>query len=228
MGPVIFSCIWETIGSVHESLDLVLSCLLNAAETPQIGTKSYVLTLSNVQYFTVLSSERRGGEMRVEHFVCGRRIFWLGCTHFAHFIATLLIRTSFELLEQMIVALACQNPQLVSGKLIARLLKLLRLTSKNPKSDLAEHDNWPSIAILVRILLMLSFENLIYVQQYLPELFHIIIMTFHTGSSIMRATVHGLLINIVHSLYTSTNLPDHPSVSKLRYCQSAVQLPPNM
>ena len=78
MGPVIFSCIWETIGSVHESLDLVLSCLLNAAETPQIGTKSYVLTLSNVQYFTVFSSERRGGEMRVEHFVCGRRIFLVG------------------------------------------------------------------------------------------------------------------------------------------------------
>jgi len=71
------------------------------------------------------------------------------------------------------------------------------------KERLEEHPKWKDIEVLLRILLMLSFENLLYVSQYLPELFHIVLLLFATGPPLVRATVHGLLINIVHSLYTT-------------------------
>jgi len=71
------------------------------------------------------------------------------------------------------------------------------------KERLEDHPKWKEIETLVRILLMLSFENLLYVSQYLPELFHIVLLLFATGPPLVRATVHGLLINIVHSLYTT-------------------------
>jgi hypothetical protein len=59
---------------------------------------------------------------------------------------------------------------------------------------------------LLRFCLMLSFNNRLYVQQYLPEIFHIIVLVVSTGSSLVRSTVHGLLINVIHSLCTSLKL----------------------
>lgn len=40
------------------------------------------------------------------------------------------------------------------------------------------------------------------------ELFYIVIMLFATGTSDIRATTHGLLINIIHSLYTIKVTPE--------------------
>ena len=55
---------------------------------------------------------------------------------------------------------------------------------------------------------MLSFENLLFVEIYLPELFHLVILLFSTGPYLMRSIIHGLVINIVHSLYTSVATAD--------------------
>ena len=65
-----------------------------------------------------------------------------------------------------------------------------------------DSQSWMEISILLNLLFVLSFENLVYVQQFLPELFHIILLVFASGDIESRKVVHGLLINVVHSLYT--------------------------
>jgi hypothetical protein len=96
---------------------------------------------------------------------------------------------------------------------------MIQLISSTPKAGvdrLDDHDSWPSIIVILRLLFMLSFENCIYVQQYLPELFHIVMMLFSSGNSYIRSTTHGLLINILHSLYTIT-VTNENKLQGLRY-----------
>lgn len=63
---------------------------------------------------------------------------------------------------------------------------------------------WDDIAILARYLLMLSFNNCLDVARHLPYLFHTVTFLVCTGSLSMRASTHGLVINIIHSLCTCT------------------------
>lgn len=63
---------------------------------------------------------------------------------------------------------------------------------------------WDDIAILARYLLMLSFNNSLDVVRHLPYLFHTVTFLVCSGSLSMRASTHGLVINIIHSLCTCT------------------------
>ena len=63
---------------------------------------------------------------------------------------------------------------------------------------------WDDIANLARYLLMLSFNNSLDVARHLPYLFHIVTFLVCTGPVSMRASTHGLVINIIHSLCTCT------------------------
>ncbi|KAJ9578083.1 hypothetical protein L9F63_025059, partial [Diploptera punctata] len=63
---------------------------------------------------------------------------------------------------------------------------------------------WDDIAILARYLLMLSFNNCLDVARHLPYLFHAVTFLVCSGSLSMRASTHGLVINIIHSLCTCT------------------------
>lgn len=56
--------------------------------------------------------------------------------------------------------------------------------------------------ILSRYLLMLSFNNCLDVVEHLPYLFHAVTFLVHTGPINMRASIHGLVINVIHSLCT--------------------------
>eukprot|EP01133_Synstelium_polycarpum_P017457 gene17457-20830_t len=115
-----------------------------------------------------------------------------------------------ETVAEMVSIMASQSPQLVAGKLIAKVLRLLERTTEAPiVVELAEHKLWSQIVVYLRILLTISFDNLICAQQFLPELLHIICSTFSIGNTHVRITVHGLLINTVHSLYTSLVSPDN-------------------
>lgn len=51
---------------------------------------------------------------------------------------------------------------------------------------------------------MLSFDDHLHVPQYLPEICHALALLVSTGSPLIRATVHGLVINLVHGLCTAT------------------------
>lgn len=77
-------------------------------------------------------------------------------------------------------------------------------TCTNPTQFLEQHMMWDDIAILARYLLMLSFNNCLDVARHLPYLFHTVTFLVCSGSLSMRASTHGLVINIIHSLCTCT------------------------
>lgn len=77
-------------------------------------------------------------------------------------------------------------------------------TCHSPTQFLEQHVMWDDIAILARYLLMLSFNNCLDVARHLPYLFHTVTFLVCTGSISMRASTHGLVINIIHSLCTCT------------------------
>lgn len=102
------------------------------------------------------------------------------------------------------VALASANVQLVAKKVIGRLCRVIDKTCTNPTQYLEQHMMWDDIAILARYLLMLSFNNCLDVARHLPYLFHTVTFLVCSGSLSMRASTHGLVINIIHSLCTCT------------------------
>lgn len=65
---------------------------------------------------------------------------------------------------------------------------------------------WDDIAILARYMLMLSFNNSLDVAAHLPYLFHVVTFLVATGPLSLRASTHGLVINIIHSLCTCSQL----------------------
>ncbi|XP_073824813.1 neurofibromin 1 isoform X5 [Musca autumnalis] len=109
-----------------------------------------------------------------------------------------------EIMADTAVALASANVQLVSKKVITRMCRVMDKTCSNPAQFLEHHMMWDDIAILGRYLLMLSFNNCLDVATHLPYLFHTITFLVCSGSLSMRASTHGLVINIIHSLCTCT------------------------
>ena len=130
--------------------------------------------------------------------------------------------TLMDCLEDIFITLSTQNPSFISGKLLHLLLNELQatysppsipsLSSCTPSLVPASHverieltPNWNKCELLIRWLLTLSFENLICVERYLPELFHIILMCFYSGDSLIRSNIQALFINIIHSLVNSNS-----------------------
>lgn len=109
-----------------------------------------------------------------------------------------------EIMADTAVALASANVQLVAKKVIGRLCRVMDKTCTNPTHFLEQHMMWDDIAILARYLLMLSFNNCLDVARHLPYLFHTVTFLVCSGSLSMRASTHGLVINIIHSLCTCT------------------------
>ncbi|XP_063853822.1 neurofibromin-like isoform X3 [Scylla paramamosain] len=109
-----------------------------------------------------------------------------------------------EIMADTAVALASANVASVAKKVIGRLCRVIDKTCTSPTQTLEQHLMWDDIAILARYLLMLSFNNCLDVARHLPYLFHIITFLVCTGPVSMRASTHGLVINIIHSLCTCT------------------------
>lgn len=119
-----------------------------------------------------------------------------------------------EIMADTAVALASANVELVAKKVIGRLCRVIDKTCVNPTATLEQHMQWDEIAILARYLLMLSFNNCLDVSRHLPFLFHSVTFLVCSGSLSMRASTHGLVINIIHSLCTCTK----PSFSGECHC----------
>ncbi|CAG8509250.1 3861_t:CDS:10, partial [Acaulospora colombiana] len=108
-----------------------------------------------------------------------------------------------ETVANTIVTLSSVN---VRGKIVSRLRRVILRTSSSKTKNLTDNPAWTEIAVLIRFNLMLSFNNHDYIQLYLPELFHIISLLIATGPPLIRASVHGLIVNLVQSLCTSQHL----------------------
>lgn len=86
------------------------------------------------------------------------------------------------------------------------MCKIIDKTCLSPTPTLEQHLMWDDIAILARYMLMLSFNNLLDVAAHLPYLFHVVTLLVATGPLSLRASTHGLVINIIHSLCTCSQL----------------------
>ncbi|XP_077578071.1 neurofibromin [Stigmatopora nigra] len=111
-----------------------------------------------------------------------------------------------EVMADTAVALASGNVKLVSSKVIGRMCKIIDKTCLSPTPTLEQHLMWDDIAILARYMLMLSFNNSLDVAAHLPYLFHVVTLLVSTGPLSLRASTHGLVINIIHSLCTCSQL----------------------
>ncbi|EGV94354.1 Neurofibromin [Cricetulus griseus] len=111
-----------------------------------------------------------------------------------------------EVMADTAVALASGNVKLVSSKVIGRMCKIIDKTCLSPTPTLEQHLMWDDIAILARYMLMLSFNNSLEVAAHLPYLFHVVTFLVATGPLSLRASTHGLVINIIHSLCTCSQL----------------------
>eukprot|EP00096_Caligus_rogercresseyi_P010749 TRINITY_DN4009_c0_g1_i1.p1 TRINITY_DN4009_c0_g1~~TRINITY_DN4009_c0_g1_i1.p1 ORF type:complete len:1057 (-),score=353.76 TRINITY_DN4009_c0_g1_i1:103-2820(-) len=109
-----------------------------------------------------------------------------------------------EIMAETAVSLSAANVALVARKVIWRLCCVIINTCTSPTNSLEQHIMWDDIANLARFLLMLSFNNRLDVIRHLPYLFHIVSFLVCTGPVSMRASTHGLVINIIHSLCTCT------------------------
>lgn len=107
-----------------------------------------------------------------------------------------------EVMADTAVALASANVQIVSRKVIGRLDSLVSKTFISPTVRLEQHLMWDDIAILTRYLLMLSFNDCLDVASHIPYLFHLVTLLVSTGPPTIRASIHGLVINIIQSLCT--------------------------
>ena len=131
-----------------------------------------------------------------------------------------------EIMADTAVALASANVKLVASKVITRLCRVIEKTCTCPTATLEQHLMWDEIAILARHLLMLSFNNCLDVASHLPYLFHIVTLLVHTGPISLRASIHGLVINLVHSLCTCTRPTFSGDAQRiLRLCLDEFSLP---
>lgn len=96
--------------------------------------------------------------------------------------------------------------RLLSFQVIGRMCKIIDKTCLSPTPTLEQHLMWDDIAILARYMLMLSFNNSLDVAAHLPYLFHVVTLLVATGPLSLRASTHGLVINIIHSLCTCSQL----------------------
>ena len=105
-----------------------------------------------------------------------------------------------EIMAETAVSLSAANVALVARKVIWRLCRVIDKTCISPTTTLEQHIMWDDIANLARYLLMLSFNNSLDVVRHLPYLFHIVTFLVCTGPISMRASTHGLVVNIIHLL----------------------------
>lgn len=109
--------------------------------------------------------------------------------------------------ESMADTLVTLSNVTVRAKLVSHLRKVIHRTSFKPSRSLTDHASWPEIGILVRFILMLSFNNRGPVKRLVPEIFHVITLVAGVGSTVIRASIHGIVVNMIQSLCTSMPLP---------------------
>ncbi|KAK4871818.1 hypothetical protein RN001_015942 [Aquatica leii] len=168
-------------------------------QVSQILEKLILLTIEEVEMYPSIQAKIWGSIGHVPELID------MVLDNFIHKSVSAGLGSSMvEIMADTAVALASANVQLVAKKVIGRLCKVVDKTCQSPTPLLEQHMMWDDIAILARYLLMLSFNNCLDVVRHLPYLFHTVTFLVCSGSLSMRASTHGLVINIIHSLCTCT------------------------
>ena len=121
-----------------------------------------------------------------------------------------------DTISAIMITLATVNRQIVCGKIISRLRKALAGTATIPTHSFIQHPSWPEIWTLTRFILMLSFDNLLNVHQFLPEIFYLVSLLVGVGAPSCRHAVHGIVVNVTQTLCTL--LPyENPGFNTLKF-----------
>ena len=112
-----------------------------------------------------------------------------------------------EALSNTVVTLATVNEKLVPSHIIHRTVSTL-IDKNDPVEYMILKKSWPEIAMLLRFILMMSFNNLIDVKEHLPDLCFIIVVLVSHGRPWIRSTVHGITINMLHSISIFDDIDD--------------------
>jgi neurofibromin 1 len=118
-----------------------------------------------------------------------------------------------ESVADTIVTMACNS---IRGKIISRTRRVLQGTSQNCCVTLVKHPAWVEIACLIRFLLMISFYSDDIEKPYVAELFHIVSLVLSNGPTLIRSSVHELVVNTIHALVTNKSI-DSENRKKLKY-----------
>ncbi|KAJ2052417.1 hypothetical protein H4S04_001354 [Coemansia sp. S16] len=103
-----------------------------------------------------------------------------------------------ELIADMLATVAGKNPRY--NKLVPRLRKLIAQTCTMSVMHISSHQLWPEIAVYMRLLLTMSFSNCNLADEYLPDVAFITCMLLKSGPGLIQATLHGIVMHVVHSL----------------------------
>ncbi|KAJ3316747.1 Neurofibromin 1, partial [Blyttiomyces sp. JEL0837] len=115
-----------------------------------------------------------------------------------------------EVLVNTVVTLAShQNAGLIARTIISRIID----AAESELFSVYNRKSWTETAIYIRFLLMLSFSNLIDIKQYLPELLHLVTLIVGLGRPFIRNSIHSLVINMIHSLCTLTEIEEDAIMS---------------
>eukprot|EP00054_Salpingoeca_dolichothecata_P028574 m.218407 g.218407 ORF g.218407 m.218407 type:complete len:2785 (-) comp26259_c1_seq1:68-8422(-) len=116
--------------------------------------------------------------------------------------------TSAHVMADACVTLASASRELVSDYILNTMMTLLESTADPPATSIERHAKFRDIEVVTRFLLMLSFNNRLNVEKNFPRVLHIITSLLGSGPAGMRASVHGIIINIMQSLCTALPLSE--------------------
>lgn len=99
-------------------------------------------------------------------------------------------------------------------ELCSCVIKRLRDISHIPFPDsrgsysVAAHSNWIEITVLIQMAVSLVFNNYIYAEMFLPDVFYIITILIDVGPLDLRIASHQLLLNLLQAFLSDPNLSD--------------------
>jgi hypothetical protein len=87
-------------------------------------------------------------------------------------------------------------------------LQVIQRTSFQYSKTLIEHPAWIEIATLVRFTLMLTFHSSSPIKPYLADLLYIVTLLVATGPTVIRTSIHGMVVNILQLISTESPLSE--------------------
>lgn len=95
----------------------------------------------------------------------------------------------------------------IAGTVLARCRDLLGKPLAGERS-LVNHPNWMEIVVLVKLISVLSFESLVIVETFLPDIFFLVTSLLYSGDFTFRQALHSLVVNVIHSFSCSSKLSE--------------------
>ncbi|GAW06426.1 ras gtpase activator [Lentinula edodes] len=91
----------------------------------------------------------------------------------------------------------------VRGRLFSKLRKAIIKASPRMPRIPSHNTGWPEVSTLIRIALIAGTETThpLNNQLYVPEIVHVVTLVAGVGSTLIRKSVYGIIINLVQSLY---------------------------